>query len=79
MHQADHQILRYSSNMYSVFEHKNEVSFHRHNRALQAEYKKARRNDQVVQELMSSTFAMRIMMYLKSIPSVDEVLCRYKF
>ena len=34
------------------------VSFERHNRALQGEYNKVRPNKQVVEELMSQSFAM---------------------
>ena len=67
-----------------------EVSFQRHNKALQLEYKKTRPNPQVVRELMTTTFAMRradllskaydVLTVFEKYPflnDVDQVLCCY--
>ena len=56
-----------------------EVSFQRHNKALQVEYKKARPNPQVLRELMTTTFAMRHADLFSKAYDVLSVVEKYPF
>ena len=55
------------------------MSFERHNRVLKEEFKKRYPNIQVVQELMSLTFAMRRADILKNKYDVMSLFTKYPF
>ena len=55
------------------------VSFDRHNRVLIAEFKKNRRNSQVMSELMERTFQLRRKSILEESSDLKEVFKRFPF
>ena len=56
-----------------------EVSFERHNRVLQAEWKKSTRNMMVIEELMMRTFAFRRKKIVENPKDVQVLLSEYPF
>ena len=56
-----------------------EVSFERHNRVLQAEWKKSTRNIMVIEELMMRTYAFRRKKILEQPKVVEALLTEYPF
>lgn len=56
-----------------------EVSFSRHVKALQAEFKKARPNQAVVSELMSSSFSLRRKDIIENPRDLKSILDKYPF
>ena len=56
-----------------------EVSFERHNRVLQAEWKKSTRNAMVVEELMTRTFAFRRKKIVEHPSDVQMLLSTFPF
>lgn len=55
------------------------VSFGRHNRLLQVEFKKARRNEELVSDLMDKTYVFRRRAILKSTPDLKSLFSDYPF
>ena len=56
-----------------------EVSFERHNRVLQVEWKKSSRNALVVEELMTRTFALRRKRIIENPSDVQTLLSTFPF
>ena len=65
--------------MFSFLKGEDDVSFARHVKALQVEFKKQHRNPQVVGELMSTTFALRRKDILAHTYDLKAVLDKYPF
>ena len=68
-----------NQNILFVLTGEDEVSFSRHTKALQTEFKKTHHNLQIVNELMSSSFALRRKDILEHPCGLKAVLEKYPF
>ena len=56
-----------------------DVSFKRHVHVLQVEYKKTRRNQAVVDDLMTGTFSFRRNIIMESLNDLDSIFDQFPF